>query len=318
MPPGFGRNSFVGWVEEPAYGTPVTPPTQFGEIVSEGLRTIRERVPRPVHRSLDVGEGDLYDAKFGADGPFVIELNYEGQLRLLEHLFGAGATANEEPAIRDAHTFTLTDLLLTGKGLTIYKNIDLDEHQYKGCKITQAKFVFSSTGNGQIELTLVGQDGVSVAGSTFVAPDKSLYVAGHQIVVELDDAARSVDAVELTINNALDEDKRVLGSKSIDEPVRGDSKREITGIVTVDALASDWTGFRDGTLFKLEVLHTGPVLGAGNYRWEMIALKCLATEDPMRMPGPGILKAEIAFRVEKPTVGEMLSVVVANGEPVIG
>lgn len=317
MPKGFGRNSFLAWVEEAVYGTPVTPPVNFAEVTAEDIRTLREREPRPVHRGLDVAEDDMFDVKFGVEGPFTIELNYAGQLKLLEHLLGAGSTAVLEAVISWTHTFLLTDALQSGKGLTFYTNRDLDEHQHKGCKLTQGRFIFEPGGNGKFEVGIIGQDSVGVVASTFVAPGISLYLAGHQIVVELDDSPRLVDRVELTVNNVLDTDKRVLGSKSIDEPIRSGVRREVTGVVTVDALDTDWDKFLAGTLFKLKVIHTGPVLGINNYTWAVTALKCLTTEDPIRMPSPGILKAEIAFRAEKPATGDMLSVVVQNAEEFI-
>lgn len=317
MPTGFGRDSFCGWVQEPTWGTPVTPPTKFAELVSEAVRTIRTRTPRPVFRGVRVSEGDLYDEKFGGEGDLSFELNYDDQLRILEHLLGAVTTVNEEVAIRWRHEFTLTDALLAGKGLTFYVNRGLDEYQHEGCKIAQVRLTFDPRRNAQIEIGLVAQEVTGVAASTPTFPSNSRYLAGHQLVVEIDDVARAVDSCELTIDNALDTDKRVVGSKSIVEPVRGEGKAEVTGVLTMDALDTDWDGFRAGTLFKLELLHTGPALGAANYAWNVIALKCQTTEDPLRLTGPGIVKAEVAFRVIKPTTGVMLQIDVKNGQAAV-
>lgn len=317
MPGGFGRDSHIGWVEEPTYGTVVTPPTKFEELISEGVEAIRIRTPRPTVRGLDPAEDDLYDEKFGVEGPFNFNINYEGQLRLLEHLFGAVATVVLEAVISWTHTFTLTDALQSGKGLSIYINLDLDEYQCKGCKLSQAVFTFDPKLPATVEFSLVGQDMEGVAASTFVAQANSLYVGGHQLTCEIDDVVRAIDSATLTINNGLDTDKRVLGSKSIVEPVRGDTRREITGTLKMDALDTDWDKFMLGTLFKLELLHLGPVLGANNFGYDFTALKCQLTSNPVKLEGPQIIKAEWNFRVLKPTSGQMLELAVINAESVV-
>jgi|GEM_PF-6573890 len=314
MPPGFGRDSHIGWVEEDPYGTVVTPPTKFLEPIAESIRTIRTRTPRPNFRKLDVAEGDTYDEKFGAEGGFTGEINYNDALNLYLHAFGAEVIAVLEAAISWTHTFTLTDLLQTAKGLTFYSHKGVDEYQAQGCKIDQLRLTFDPTRNGQLEVSIAGQDVVGVAFSTPSFPDIARYVPGHATLMEIDDVARNFDLAELTLNNALDIDKRILGSKSIDEPVRGDGMREVTGVLTVDAEATDWDNFRAGTLFKLEILHTGPVLGANNFLYNLTALKCLLLSDPIRLENAGIVKAEWEFMVQKPTAGEMLELVVVNDE----
>jgi len=317
MPTGFGRTSYIGWVEEDPYGTLVTPPTKWAELIGEDIRTIRTRTPRPVFRGLDVAETDLYDEKEGAEGTFTFELNYNDALRLLEHALGVGATVNEEVAIRDAHTFTLTDPLMTDKGLTFYVNKGVDEYQVSGCKISNVRWTFDPARNGQMEVTIVGQNVIGVAPTAPTFPNVARYIAGHQATVEIDTVARNFDSLEITLNNALDIDKRILGSKSIDQPVRGDSRREITAILRVDALDTDWDNFRAGTEFQLEVNHVGPVLGNDTFRAEWNMLKCKHMTDPIRLESPGIIKAEWDVKILKPTAGEMLSIVFASDESVI-
>ena len=317
MPGGFGRDSFVGWAEEPTYGTAVTPPTQFEELKSESVRAIRTRPPRPTFRGLHTQSNDLYDEKFGAEGPFKINVNFNNHLKLYEHLFGAGATVILEAVISWTHTFTLTDPLQSGKGLTLYINRGLDEYQFKGCKIFQAAFAFDPKLPADVEFSIAGQDAAGVAASTFVANNNARYVAGHQLLCEIDDAERVIDTATLVLNNGLDIDKRVLGSKSIDEPVRGDSRPEISGTLIMDALDTDWDKFLQGTLFKLELIHTGPVLGANNFKYDLTALECQLIDAPIRLDGPGIIKAEWNFKVYKPAAGEMLSLAVVNDEMTI-
>jgi hypothetical protein len=320
---GFGRNSFVGWAQESPWGTAVAA-SKFAELISEGIETVRDREPRPVVRDLDVREGNYYDRLFGARGQFAIELNYGGMLRLFEHLFGDGspATVETEAGLRWTHTFTLKDTIMSGKGLSLHVNKDVDngstpQHRVVGYKINSANFSFDPTRNAQVEFDGAGKDVSIIAAVSATFPSIATYVAGHQCAVEIDDVARAVDTVELTVDNGLDLDKRVLGSKNIAEPIRSDTRRSVVGTLVMDAAQADWSKLDAGTLFKLEVLNTGPALAAGNYRLDITALKCMVTGNPFVIGGPGIVKSNLPFVVQKPTAGEMLSLVVVNNEAVV-
>jgi tail tube protein len=324
MPQGFGRNSFVGWDQETTWGTPVAA-AKFAELVSEGIETVRDRVARPVVRDLDEREANLYDALFGARGPFAIELNYAGLLRLFEHLFGDSSvsTVVTEASVRWTHTITLKDTLMSGKGLSLHVNRDVDagstpQLRVAGYKLNRATFSFAPDRNGQVEFEGAGKDAALIASVSPTFPSTASYVAGHQLIVEIDDVARPVDSIELTLDNGMDLEKRIVGSKNIDQPVRSDTRRSISGTLTMDALQADWSKLDAGTLFKLELLHTGPTLGAGTFRMDFTALKCLVTGNPFTISGPGIVKSVLPFKALKPTAGELLSLVIVNNESAVG
>jgi len=323
MPGGFGRNSFVGWAQETPWGTGVAA-SKFAELISEGIETVRDRVARPVVRDLDEREGNLYDRLFGARGPFSIELNYGGLLRLFEHLFGDSSVSTVllETAISWTHTITLKDTIMSGKGLSLHVNRDVDagstpQLRAVGYKINQATFSFNPEQNGRVEFDGAAKDASIIAAVSPTFPSVTTYVAGHQLTVEIDDVVRPVDSVELTVNNGLDLEKRVVGSKQIAEPIRSDTRRAISGTLTMDAVQADWSKLDAGTLFKLELLHTGPALGANFNRMDFTALKCLVTGNPFVVTGPGVVKSTIPFKVLKPTAGEMLSLVVINNESAV-
>lgn len=324
MAGGYGAKSFVGWAEEPTWGTGVAA-TKFAELVSEGVEVIRDRVPRETVRNLHVREDAFYDEKFGGAGPFVIEANYVGMLRLIEHLFGdaSGVTTNPDPGVRWRHTFGLTDTLKAGKGLSVHVNTDVDsggtpQRRYVGVKLNKAKFTFDPKKNVQIEFGAVAKDYSSIAAVSPTFPGSTLYIGGNQTIIEIDDVARQCDLVTFEVDNAMDVDKRVLGSKQIAEPVRGDERPVISGEITVDAEAADLSKFDAGTLFKFEAIATGAALGgSGNYQFTLVALKCAVTGDPYHITTPGKVKSVIPFRAREPNSGALLQCIVDNNESAI-
>ena len=318
---GAGRNSYFGYVQETTWGTPVTPPTKWLEIVSESMEDINTKVARPVVRGLHKREGNLYDEKQGGAGPVACELNYVGLLRLLEHLMGTSPSATPfDTGARNEFLFTLAaGELMAGKGLTGYLFRDqTQEEQYAGLKIRSGTFSFDPKRNGQLELDFVAKAMLQVATTTPTFPGTSTYVAGHQCVCEMDDVVRAFDSATIAVNNALDDDKRVLGSKNIAEPVRADTV-EVTGTISADAVQADLTKYKNDTLFKLEFLHTGPVLGTGNYKLNFILNKCRLTKAPYKVDGPGIVKSDLEFEALLPTSGlaDMLQVLASTNETVI-
>ena len=324
--PGFGRNSHVGWVEEPAWGTAVTPPTKFAELISASPNLIYQREPRPVLRGLDPREGNFYDAKQGGEPTFAVEANYEGLLRLFEHLFGdaSGATSNPDVDTRYEHLFTLKDTIMSGKGLSLYVNTDVDpggneEIQLAGFKINSLRMSGDPTRNLQLEFSGAIKASVDVTASTPTFPGITKYVAGHQLVCEIDDVARAINSYELNIDNGLDIDKRIHGSKNIGEPIRGDGNpaRTVSGTISMDAVLADLTKLRAGTLFKLEFLHTGAVLEADFYRFDVVMAKCLITDTPYSVSGPGVMKTTLPFRAVLPTSGELITALFSNTETAI-
>jgi hypothetical protein len=324
MPGGFGRNTFVGWDLETTWGTPVAA-AKYAELVSENVETLRTREPRQVIRSLhDAREANLYDKLFGVKGPFAIELNYGGLLRLFEHLFGdsSDAIVATEPGVRWTHLFTIQNTIASGKGLSLHINRDVDngstpQLRVAGYKINSAKFTLKPDQNAQVEFDGVGKDASLIAAVSPTLPGTSFYVAGHQLAVLFDTVARPVDSVEFTFDNGLDIEKRVVGSKNIAEPIRSDKQIAIEGTITMDAIQADWSKLDAGTLFRLDLNHTGPTLGGGTYQMNFAFLKCLVNGNPFVVKGAGVVKSVIPFRALLPVSGERLSLTVVNAEATV-
>jgi hypothetical protein len=320
MPKGFGRNSWLGWAQETTWATAVAA-SKFAECVADDVRAIRRREPRPTYRSRNANREDMmYDAFWAGQGGGTALLNYVGLLRIFEHAFGdsSGVTTTPEGG-RFVHTFTLKDTQMDGKGLTFYSHSDVDAgsaplRRIKGFKINRLIWSFSPERDAQLQIEGGGQDLEKIATVTPTFPSRTTYVAGHQTLIEVDDVARKVDRVEITMDNGLDLEKRVLGDRNPDEPIPGDEKRVVSGVIECDALEADLTKFLAGTLFKLEVLSTGPTLVTGNYRHDITLLKCLVTDHPFLVRGPGVVKSSIPFVAEEPNSGELFTLAMHNNE----
>lgn len=318
---GQGRSSFFGWGQESTWGTAVTP-TKFAEIKDDNFKAVRDQVARPVFRDLDPREGNLYDRLFGGGGGGIFEGNYEGMLRLFEHAFGdsSGVTTGPVGSVY-THTFTLKDTLMSGKGLSFHINTDTDsaglpQKRFFGFKINELGLEFDPQANLAVTVQGVAKDMDKVAASTPTFPGIANYIAGHQCSCEIDDVATLIKSAKISLNNGMQLDGRQLGSKNIREPVR-DVRRAVTGQIVVDAAESWLTKYLAGTLFKLELLHLGPVLGGGNYRFDVTALKCRITDDPYQVKTPGLIEATVPFEILKPTSGELLTIAFQNSETAI-
>lgn len=321
---GSGRNSFFGWVPETTWGTPVTPPTKFAEIGSDAFAAVRTRPPRETIRGLDPAESDTYDELFGAGGGGVIKANYGGMLRLIEHLFGdsSGATVATEPGVRSTHTFTPKDTPLVGKGLTVYKNTDTDSgslpcEQYSGYKIVRGTFTFDPRKHFEFEFEGVAKEVAQVAAPTPVYPSIANYIAGHQTIVKIDTVAVATESADWTLDQALRVDKRILGSKNIAEPEHGDSKRVISGKLTVTAAQAHLAKYLAGTYFQLEIISTGATLGSGNYMFSVTFPKCQLLANPYQVTGPGVLSSVLSWQAHKAAASEICTLVVVNDEAAI-
>lgn len=323
--PGLGRNSSVGWVLEPTWGTPVTPPTKWAELHNEAVKAISASEPRVVARGLSMRSGSLFTARQGAAGSFVVDNNFEGMLRLIEHLFGDSSVGSVlDEAGRSTHTATRQATIMSGKGLSLYIDTDVDAalpvRQYSGWKLDGCKLTFDAQRHTQLEWRGAGKDlPVDVARVSPTFPSELLFADGQEIVVEIDDVARSFDTAEIDIANGLNLDRRVMGSKLIDEPVRGNDPHafQVTGSLVGDAVLADLTKFRAGTLFKLEIITTGPVLLAGNYMSIIELAECEVLDDPFNVKDAGIIKSTIPFRAVEPASGDMIKWITTNSEAAV-
>jgi len=324
---GYGRNAQVGWVQETTWGTPVTPPTKFAEVVTADPGIMYDRKPRQVLRGLDPVEGNLVATLEGAQPTFTIEAFYDGMLRLFEHLFGdaSGVTAVQEAVVRWGHTFTPKATVMTGKGLTLYINTDTDDGGNESVQVSGVKLnslVIKGQPEQAVQLTFSGAGKASVdvveTAPTFSA--RPNLVGYDQLTCEIDDVVRKIDGYELTFDNGLDLGKRVMGSKNIDQPIRGGDNppRKITGTLTMDAVLADLTKLRAGTFFKIELLHTGPALGNLTYGMDITMTKCRVTGQPYSVDQAGILKSELAFEACAPSAGgDAITLLIRNNESVI-
>jgi len=319
---GFGRNSHVGWVQETTWGTLITPPTKFAEMVSEAVKSIRKREARPVVNNIDDPDDSMYDALFKTEGEFTIELSYIGLLRLWEHLFGDGqsAGASQDTGARFIYTLVPKDWPVSGKGLTLYVRNDVDpERQYPGCKITGVTISITPDKRVLATFRVVGKGDVNVvSANTPTFPAYAQLAGGNQTVVKIDTVARDCESVEIIYNNSVDGERRGVGAKTILEPIQGSDRRMVSGTLTLAVAAgADLTKYTAGTLFRLDVEMTGAVLGTANWNTNLSFLKCLITDDPYHVENAGVVKSVIPFKALKPVGGAVVTVVINTSESTI-
>lgn len=296
----FGFNAAIGWGVEDPWGTAVSV-DKFAEVISMDIKKTVERQESPSTRGLS--ERRRQEFLISVGGSFETEFVYTGMERLLRHLFGASTDAVVPSSVDGfRHTFTLADAMLPG--LTIETNrgdsAASQTSKFAGCKITSATLSYSPNDPLKVTWNVVGKDETLVNETSVTYPDYTgiQLAKGHHMTCEFDDSVVAIDSFELTIENGLDVGKRVLGSQTIDEPVRSE-RRKVTGTLTLDwASTANYLKYINNTATKLEIICTGEDMGNDNS--DPLALRMIMPtvrfdgESPA-VSGPGIVKQVMPF-----------------------
>ena len=260
----FGYDAALGWVAESTWGTPL-PPTKFQEFISEGIKKTVERVESPSTRNLS--ELRRPDFLITVAGPTEFEGIYEGQELPLKHAMGAVASAVVETTAF-THTFTLANALPDGLTMTAYRGdvTSPQEHRYGGMTCASITWAFNPNEALRVTYNWVGKDETIAAQTTITYPDLSgaLLVKGHDFAAEVDDVVTVIDSAEVTLDNGIDPNKRVMGSQFIAQPVRS-GRRKVTGTFTRDWVDETvYNEFISGASKKLELIFTSPTNVTGS------------------------------------------------------
>jgi hypothetical protein len=213
MATGFGTDSWLGIASESTYGTYVAP-TDFLEIMEEGIETERPLITRPSLRSPSVTNAIL--GKTSVSGSFKCQLGYQGFDLLYRHAMGGTpATSGAGPY---QHIHALGNSLPTGLSLHLNRSAASvgvgSAFKFMGCQIQSLKFSQSPEEEAMLEVGVIGRDfgNVNVATPTFT--DLEL-VEWTQFSLSLGGAIDDYVKVrnfEITLENVLAEDRYNLGS----------------------------------------------------------------------------------------------------------
>ncbi|MCK4513464.1 hypothetical protein KAW64_17070, partial [bacterium] len=294
MNPGLGINAWAGWGKETTWGTKAArsafleiPP---GESLNNGLSYFQSKALN------GAAVKKLYPGTSKAAGDLPCEFQFEGLELLLKHLMGAASSAASGMGYK--HTFTPTDDLMEGEGLTVevYRDAPTtDSFLHLGCKIPKGVFKIDRDAVLMLTSTLLGKSvelDTKSAAPTFPTAPSALQT---QLAVSTGTFTGTVDVFggTIEIGNPLGEDRFNLAAGAVlKEPVRS-AKRGVT--ISFDAeygeeiQQTEWTAGTEGQLIWT---WTGPEYATGeNYELVITAngqftarQPNVADEGPVKMP----------------------------------
>jgi len=195
----------------------------------------------------------------------------------LKWVLGSVSSAQQGATSAYKHTFKSADDI---KSFTGRIGAETDERVLGGCLINSLalRFAHGEEIRGVAEVFAAEEAKGTIGSPTFSALDPFVF---SQATVEFADTAKAIVAEgEVRINNRIPFDRGVLGSRYFPKIRVG--KRLVDGRLSLffdDA--TEYDRFLAGTEFKLELLTTGPAIGATgyNYTLNVIMTKCIYLRD---------------------------------------
>jgi len=226
---GLGLHSWAGIGEESTYGTLVAR-TKFLEIVSENIKVESPRTPRD---TLTGASRKYYrPGKIAVAGDIVHELGYEGAELLFKHLFGSVASVQQAATAAYKHSFTLADAPPVGLSVEINKG-DVSGFFYEGCHIGELKLAQAVDEPLQAAWSIIGQAETRGAKSTPTFPTDRPADWDDVITATIGGVTIGLKSMELTFNNALADDRYILGSRDRKGIGRG-AARAVSGSLVAE------------------------------------------------------------------------------------
>ena len=240
--PKVGVGSFIGFVEQIAYGTRILPATKLLPLLAGGDSIEREdaRIETGGVDSIGFDSTRRGLGRLNVTGSLEVEVLYEGLELLFKHLFGQVITSQPDPTNAPNvynHTFTIADTLPIG--LTIEINRGGTSFFITGANIQSAEINQDLDAFMTLNMDIIGQDYDTGTASTAVIPSKNGFKS-PDCTLKWNANSQQVSNWSVTINNNLDDGRIFIGSRNRKQPVRS-SRLEVTG--------SFETEFVDETLF---------------------------------------------------------------------
>lgn len=247
MSQAYGHRFFCGTAEQVAYGTAVTPATQFNEVMRFGVKETQKKLPKSTLRY--VGQARSVAGKKDVGGPIAIPLLWTGTERWLKHAFG---TVNSSGPVSSNYTHTFTGADALPAGLTVYGNHDADNiggssaYQFKDCQINKFTLKQAIEDWLMMEVELIGSSRTLVAKPTATFPTFDPVDYTQVTIKAINPASANYDIglkeFELTYDNGLYTDGYRLGSASRQFCGRGEGGRKVKIKITAE--------YKDLTLYN--------------------------------------------------------------------
>src|SRR3972149_3069469 len=313
--PAKGFKTTLGYGEESTYGTPVAS-SKWNEILSESLKLTDEPIIKPSMRGAT--QRGFFQSIKTVGGSVEIEAMYEGMLKLLKHALGSVAAVEPEAATRWTHTFTRVANTALPTGLTFELGRDLQGWRYHGCKINELTLSQEVADTLKLALGILGEDEEKVTAGAATYPTERL-IPFHQGILKIATVATDAQGFEVTLNNGLTAERHKFGGRLTKEPAANDF-RTVTGSISKDFETADIAALYDkwvaGTEVAIQLDYTGPVLGAGNYKFTIDMPRCVLMGDVPTVSGPGLVPLTIPYQAiyDETGAADAFKVTVVNGE----
>lgn len=226
--PGFGFKSYLQFIKESSTYGVYTAPDKKVELVSWGVQPVLSNIPDAAlnakrSRRATYKGGRLYR------GTFVCRMNYDGMTELLRGVWGGYAGSTVEAGVYQ-HVFKEGTTLNAYTMEIIIGDVPSGKcYRLLGVKFTGVTFKWTAgTGReamGTAEFNVIGTDMVSDQSPVSVASFPTIKpVLFHQATTVDDGTADTprVRSVEVSMENALADDRWYMGSVGIDEPLPND------------------------------------------------------------------------------------------------
>lgn len=226
MAQAFGFNSYIAFVKEVTWGTPVAR-TLFLENDEDSLAAIRERADATKFRGRS--KNLVVPGKSGAAGTIGFELPYEGAEVLIEQLMGADAATTDADAPNNVkqHIFKLSDSPRIGFSLEAMRGA-AKAALYNGVRINAGTFTVEQDAIAHLSLDCIAkQEDNTVTATAPTFPSHNPILWSH-VTAKWGGVAKDIQRFECTVTQNLDGDRRKLGSREV-LAMEPSDRREVTG-----------------------------------------------------------------------------------------
>jgi hypothetical protein len=324
----YGNKSRVAFVPEVTWGTAVTPPTSFVEIVApESARFVRPKtfIPTGNTRSVRHQVNGKQDTPIG----FQTYLSYTGDdLLLLKHLLGSLSTGAANGDGQYTHTISLAETLPPGLTMYFDRNSAVygKEHQYPGVVLN--KFTIEQALSDVARITYEGMgDGreneVNATASSFptllLADWLDLASPG---VLTLNGAAVPCDNISISFEQAMAADVYIM-TQAYRADLKADGERTVTLSFDVFIEATDplYVLWKADTEFAAVATWSGPVIAGSSYNSFSVSCPKVQITDFQGFNGGagGPIKGKVTMRAyASASLNDEISIIVKNANATLG